>query len=539
MKFKTILTGALVGLLLIAPLAGILYLGEQLFDGPFVPFDAFNWFARVLPGPVITFGIDMMIDTLLFLDIDVAATAKTAERMMALGMFASLGVVGGAVFYAVAELRGMKTDRFSGVLTGIIFAAPMMAISLGIGRSDLPPLIQLLWLLVIFLAWGVGLNWTYQKLNATPTVPLHSADTRTIKQISRKQFLIYFGGTAAAITVAGTGLGRLLEAGDQGELLTEHKTDSDTGLPLSFPNSNNPVTPVPGTRPEYTPLKDHYQVFLNLAPEEVDASTWTLPITGMVETPLMLSLKDLRNNYPVRHQFVTLRCISGRISTSLISTTLWSGASLKAILADAGVQSEARYLILTSADGFHETIDLNLVNADERIMLTYDWDGNPLPNDHGFPLRVWIPDLYGMKQPKWITAIEVTDEYQEGYWVERGWSEKAQVKTTSVIDTVAVNAATIREDQQYIPIGGIAYSGARGISKVEIKVNDGPWQEAQLRSPLSDTTWVLWRFEWPYEPGEHHWTVRCAEADGTPQIEEEADPRPDGVTGLHMLEGDF
>ncbi|MGH2542699.1 MAG: molybdopterin-dependent oxidoreductase, partial [Ardenticatenaceae bacterium] len=156
-----------------------------------------------------------------------------------------------------------------------------------------------------------------------------------------------------------------------------------------------------------------------------------------------------------------------------------------------------------------------------------------------FPLRIWLPDRFGMKQPKWITAIEVTDEYRQGYWVERDWDEVAQVKTTSVIDTVAVDALIEAGGQTLIPVGGIAFSGDRGISKVEVRVDGGPWQEAQLRAPLSETTWVIWRYEWPFQAGAHTFEVRCAERDGIPQIETAGPNRPSGATGIHSAEANL
>jgi hypothetical protein len=233
---------------------------------------------------------------------------------------------------------------------------------------------------------------------------------------------------------------------------------------------------------------------------------------------------------------VTLSCISGRVGTGLISTTQWTGVSMQEILAEAGLQADARYLRITSGDGFYETVDLDLIAADERIMLCYAWDGNTLPVDHGFPLRIWLPDRFGMKQPKWITGMEVTAEYTEGYWVERNWDEVAQVKTTSVIDTVAVDHVIEMGDEKRVPIGGIAFAGARGISKVEVRVDGGDWQSAELRAPLSETTWVIWRYEWPFAAGDHLFEVRCAEADGTPQIEETRKNRPSGATGIHSVE---
>jgi DMSO/TMAO reductase YedYZ molybdopterin-dependent catalytic subunit len=357
-------------------------------------------------------------------------------------------------------------------------------------------------------------------------------EDREVQRLNRRQFLIVMGAASATITVVGTGLALILERSEQSRRLAEledsmaHQSDSPEGKQL--PNLDDPVTPAPGTRPEYTPL-----------PTEIDGSTWNLPITGLVDNPLMLTLEELNENYPDRSQYVTISCISGRVGTSLIGTTLWTGVSVQDVLADAKVRPEARYLKINSDDGFYETVELDLINSDKRIMFCYNWDGNPLPAEHGFPLRIWIPDRFGMKQPKWITSIEVTDEYDEGYWVERGWDEVAQVKTTSVVDTVAVDAVFENGGRQMVPIGGIAFSGDRGISKVEIRMDSGSWQEAKLRSPLSDTTWVIWRIDWPFEAGSHTFEVRCNEGDGTPQIEQQAKSRPAGATGIHSREANL
>ena len=345
---------------------------------------------------------------------------------------------------------------------------------------------------------------------------------------------------SATITVVGSGLGAVLANRERREreaaleMSAAHDTEATEG-PL-FPNADDPVTPVPSTRPEYTPIKDHYQVYLQTEPTVIEAEGYVLPITGMVDNPLMLTLDDIRNNFEQRDQYITLSCISGRVGTGLISTTQWSGVSMQDILAAAQVGDDATHLIINSGDGFYETVDLDLIASDRRIMLCHSWDGNTLPVGHGFPLRIWIPDRFGMKQPKWITSMEVTNVYQDGYWVERNWSKEALVKTTSVIDTVAVNAIIEDGDQMLVPVGGIAWAGDRQISKVEVRVDGGPWQAAQLRAPLSETTWVIWRYEWPFEAGEHLFEVRCAEGDGTPQIEEEARARPDGAAGIHSEE---
>ena len=528
-------TGALVGALITAPLIALMYLGQQILQQPFAPFELFNWFSGLLPGPVITFGIDAMIDTMLFLGINVANTAKVAEQGMAVLMFYLSGIIAGAIFFLILNGLQLKGNLLTGVVLGILFGLPVAVISVGFGGSPVPSILGLVWLLVLFLMWGITMSWAYRRLFAVPMVEEVGEDEiRSVEKLNRRQFLLVLGGSAAVITVAGTGLGALLSTADRRRQALGSAAhgvgETDQG---SFPNANDPVVPVPGTRPEYTPLKDHYKVFIELEPTEIDGDTWHLPITGLVGNTLMLTLDDLRNNYQPRDQYVTLSCISGRVGTTLIGTTLWTGASLQEVLADAEVSPQARYLHITSGDGFYETLDLDLVASDERIMLCYAWDGHPLPVDHGFPLRIWYPDRYGMKQPKWITGIEVIDEYREGYWVERGWDEIAQVKATSVIDTVAVDAIIEEGNQRSVPVGGIAFSGARGISKVEVRVDGGPWEPAQLRSPLSETTWVIWRYEWPFEAGEHTFEVRCTEGDGTPQIEESSKSRPSGATGIH------
>ncbi len=541
MKKLNLGTGALVGALLTAPLIGMMYLADQLIGLPFVPFDLFDWLTRVLPGPLITFGIDLMIDTMLGLGVSVADTAKTAEQIMAVLQFFGGGIIAGLIFFGVMRARNIKSDAIAGLVIAALFGLPFIAITIAIGQSTVHPLLRVLWLALLFLAWGLALNWAYGQFTPVETEALVEADeTRAVERLNRRQFLIRLGAASAVVTVAGAGVGALVAQNKQRRLAQAledsmaHQTETSKELP--FPNSNDPVMPAPGTRPEYTPIKDHYKVFIRTEPTVIEGSTWVLPITGLVDNPLMLTLDDIKNNYESRDQYITISCISGRIGTSLIGTTQWTGVSLQDILAQAQVRPMARYLYITSGDGFYETVDLDLIANDERIMLCYAWDGHELPIDHGYPLRIWIPNRYGMKQPKWITGIEVTDEYKEGYWVERNWDETAEVKTTSVIDTVAVNAIIEDGDQKSVPVGGIAFSGTRGISKVEVRVDGGPWQEAKLRSPLSETTWVIWRYDWPFEDGEHTFEVRCAEGDGTPQIEEKSDNRPSGATGIHRYE---
>ncbi|MCO5205209.1 MAG: molybdopterin-dependent oxidoreductase [Anaerolineae bacterium] len=526
--------GLLIGLLLTVPLIALMYLADQLVNLPFVPFNLFDWTTRMLPGDLITFGIDTMISGLLLLGgTSAVGNAKAAEQMSAVLAFLTAGTLAVVVYFLVLSWRRLRPSLLSGVILGALVGLPLIMISTTV--TDLSPLITFVWLLLIFLGWGVAASWAAAHVLESEDV----SEVRSVQQVSRRQFLIRLGSGAAAITVVSTGVGVMLSrraAEEATAAVTANSHAAPESDSVSFPNSNDPVVPAPGTRPEYTPLKDHYKVFLRTEPSLIDESAWMLPITGMVDKPKMLKLSEIREQYPSRDQYVTLSCISGRIGTSLISTTQWSGVSAQDLLADLGIQEGARYLDITCDDGFHESVALDLIDQDERIMFCYDWDGQPLPKDHGFPLRIWIPDVYGMKQPKWITGINVTDEYREGYWVERNWSETAQVKVTSVIDTVALDAIYENNGQQMVPVGGIAWAGDRQISKVELRVDDGAWQEAQLRQPLSETTWVIWRYEWPFVAGNHTFEVRCYDGNGELQIVESSDQRPDGATGIHSYD---
>ena len=542
MKAQTVGFGALAGVLLTVPMVALMYLADQLLDLSFAPYDVFDWIARILPGPVVTFGIDLMIDTLGLLGLDVAATAKTAEHIQAVLVFGVAGVVATIVVYGMVRRLRAGSAPGLGLLVGAIVGLPVASISATMSPSPTPLPFIFLWVLGLFCIWGVAAAVTARRLlpqvSTTAIAPQEQGETRSVEVVGRRQFLIQIGVATASITVVGAGLGRVLEMDERDRLEAEleaMKTNMPKAGPItSLPNENDPVTPALGTRPEYTAVRDHYKVFIRSEPTVIDGAAWTLPITGLVDNPMELTLEDLRARYDARNEFVTLSCISNRVGGPLIGTTYWTGASLKDILADVKPQSDARYLFITSGDGFYETVDLDLIDSDDRIMLAYNWDGGPIPFDHGFPLRIWLPDRYGMKQPKWITGIEVIGQYKEGYWVERGWSEEAIVKTTSVVDTVAVDSVVQDGDRRLVPIGGIAYAGARGISRVEVRLDDEPeWREAELRAPLSEVTWVVWRYDWPFQEGRHEFHVRCVEADGTPQTEEDGPPRPDGASGIH------
>ena len=533
MKRPRISVGALVGFLAAAPLAALLFLAWRVASAPFTPFDLFDRMARVLPGAVVTVGIDSLVSMLRFVAPgSVAELAKPAEQGLAVAMFLLALAVAGAVAYAIGRSgrgRALPAALAVGGLAGVV------AVALGWGADSalVEELARAAWLLAAFLAWGGALGWSWRRLAApAPT----SAPEAQAERLDRRRFLVRLGGATAVLTAVGTGVGALVGRPDE-EMQTQTVAQSgpqvwsDTHL---LPNAGAELAPAPGTRPELTPLDEHYRIDINTISPTVEQSSWRLRVHGLVDTPQEYTLDDLRS-YPALDQFITLSCISNRIAGDLISTQRWTGVSLQDLIPEWGLADDASHLLMRSVDGFYEVVALDTIREDPRVMLAYAWDGVPLRREHGFPLRIYIPNVYGMKQPKWMESIEVMDHWEAGFWVERGWSREAIMKATSVIDTVATEALVQRDGQTLVPIGGIAHAGVRGISRVEVQVDDGPWQEARLRMPLSDKTWVLWRYDWPFAEGRHTFAVRCWDGDGEMQIVEPSGVRPDGATGIHSV----
>lgn len=290
------------------------------------------------------------------------------------------------------------------------------------------------------------------------------------------------------------------------------------------------MPPASGTRPEVTANKDFYRTDVDTLPLVIDQASWKLQITGLFDRPRALSMADLLA-YPAITQPVTQSCIFNPVGGDLISTSNWVGVRLRDVLKDLGLRSSATALAIKAADGFYESVVMEDM-MDPRTLLVYGMNGETLPTVHGFPLRIYIPNRYGMKQPKWITSIEAIDQRGPGYWVDRGWSAEARPQIVSVIDSVAKDHI----ENGRVPMGGIAWAGDRGIRKVEIQVDNGEWIDAILRTPpLSPLTWVQWRYDWTPIPGKHTFPVRATDGMGVLQIEKNQDTYPDGATGYHSL----
>jgi DMSO/TMAO reductase YedYZ molybdopterin-dependent catalytic subunit len=526
--------GAIVGAITAPVMIAIFFLGDRFAGLPFLPFDIFDFAGRVVPGGLITFVIDTMVQTLTALgqgsNLDDAA--KASEMLMGLGMFFGMCVVISAVFFAIMNRVAPKMlNLVPSVVFGALFGVPMLLISASVNRTATANgAMSVVWILLVTVGWCLVVGSLYNTLAMMGDAS--SVDEKTKTGMNRRQFLVQAGGASAVITVVGAGFGALFTGTSEPAVVTvPPELMGRDGSGNLLPNANDPLQPAPGTRAEYTPVPDHYRIDISARPPVIDGETYTLPIKGNVANPVAWSLAEIRA-MPATSAFITMSCISNQIGGSLISTTKWTGVSLQHILEQVQPGEGAIALKIVGGDGFDEYVTLDKIRNDDRIILAYDWDDQPLPQKNGFPLRIHLPNHYGMKQPKWITEIEVVNNEEEGYWVRRGWSPTAVVRSTSVIDTVASDAIYQDNGTYIVPIGGMAWAGARGISKVELSINGGEWVEAQLRSPLSERTWVIWRYDWAFSEGEHNFLVRCFEADGTMQIEEKNGTRPDGATGF-------
>jgi DMSO/TMAO reductase YedYZ molybdopterin-dependent catalytic subunit len=514
--------GMLLGGLTSLAVMGLAYLANELAGLPFVPFDLFDWLARVLPGNVLTLGIDVMVDTIIALDIgsSTSQTAKLLEQMMALVMFVAIGAVLGAT---VAWLSRRRPGRRAGAAAGLVLLMAVATIELDLGFTDnlLPAAI---WLGVLLVGWGVFLG---AMLSRRPAAAFSSEE-----RAARRDLLLKLAGGSAAVALGSWGVGRLIGRSAEREA-SPILAEGDVPLPVPTAEATirDRIQPAPGTRMELTSNDDFYRIDINTRPPEIALESWVLATDGLFDRPRDLTLDDLLA-YPAVTQPITLSCISNRIAGDLIGTSNWTGARLRDVVRDLGLKPAAKELHIEAVDGFFESVAMEDI-MDPRTLLVYAMNGEPLPQEHGSPLRIYIPDRYGMKQPKWITRITAIDEEGPGYWVVRGWSEEARPQIVSVIDVINTDPSTA---DGKISIGGIAWAGDRGIQKVELQFDGGDWVEATLRvPPLSPLTWVQWRYDHTPEPGGHRVRVRATDGTGALQIETTQGVRPDGATGYHSL----
>jgi DMSO/TMAO reductase YedYZ molybdopterin-dependent catalytic subunit len=533
MQKLKIANGAFTGGLTSIALIGLFYFGQQLFGFPLVPFDIFDWFARILPGDVVTLGIDAMVNIIDALNLgSTSETAKLIEQLLA----ASIFIVAGGILGGIVGLISFRTERKArpiGLITGGLVFFLILFMELNLGTTEIS-LMAIIWMAALFEGWGLVVG-----------AVVDSADREELledEKASRRTILLRLTAGTLGVAAGAWGLGRLIsvpdeEIGASQPLVQATATSAPqvtietkvTSVHTATVTTRDRVLAAPGTRDELTSNEDFYRIDINTFRPVLKEDEWKLEVAGLFDNGLSLTLSDLMS-YPAVTQPITLSCISNRVGGDLIGTSNWTGIPLRDLLEEIGLQPQAQELLVEAADGFYESVTMRDM-MDPRTLLVYGMNDKTLPVDHGFPLRIYIPNRYGMKQPKWITKITAIDEEGSGYWTDRGWSKTAHPQIVSVIDTIADKEPT---SDGRIPIGGIAWAGDRGIKKVELKFGNGEWLPATLRLPtLSPLTWVQWRYDWDADPGSHQVHVRATDGLGAIQIEEESGVRPDGATGYH------
>ncbi|MFC8792467.1 molybdopterin-dependent oxidoreductase [Streptomyces cinereoruber] len=355
----------------------------------------------------------------------------------------------------------------------------------------------------------------------------------------RRRFLVVAASSGLAATGAAA-LGRAV-----GSPAEENATASRAALRLPRPASPAPPVPagarpaVPGISPFTTPNRDFYRVDTALVVPKVNADRWRLRLHGAgVREELTLTLRDLMARRTVERD-ITLACVSNEVGGPYVGNARWLGAPLADLLREAGVRppsegGPADQLVARSVDGMTIGTPVEEVMDGRDALLAFGMNGEPLPFEHGFPVRMVVPGLYGyVSACKWIESIELTafDAY-DAYWVPRGWSAEAPVKTQSRIDTPRPFG---RPSAGTVMVAGVAWAQHRGVRRVEVRVDDGPWRDARLAAEVTRDTWRQWTYPWEATPGRHTLTVRATDGTGATQPERRTDIMPDGAQGWHSV----
>lgn len=284
-----------------------------------------------------------------------------------------------------------------------------------------------------------------------------------------------------------------------------------------------------------TPNQDFYRIDTALSVPQIDPNQWSLRVHGMVENEFTVNFDELLGEELVE-TYLTLTCVSNPVGGDLVGNAKWLGYPLRNLLERAVPQAGADMVLSTSHDGFSASTPLQTLTDDRMALLAVGMNGEPLPFEHGFPVRMVVPGLYGyVSATKWVVDLEVT-RFQDkaAYWTTRGWSERGPIKMSSRIDTPRPFAKVPAGE---VVLGGTAWAQTRGISRVQVQIDDGPWEDAQLAAEASLDTWRQWRFAWKdAEPGTHSATVRAYDAQGKLQTSEKANPVPNGASGWQRLQ---
>ncbi|WP_243697060.1 molybdopterin-dependent oxidoreductase [Labedella endophytica] len=357
-------------------------------------------------------------------------------------------------------------------------------------------------------------------------------DATSPARLDRRGFLRVLGITSAGAIVVGVG-SRIANAA------TSSITAIRNAVTLPTPSSTVDIPEgaeldIDGVSELFTPNADFYRVDTALTVPNVDTSTWSLTVTGMVDTPVTFTFEDILA-MDLREFVITLTCVSNQVGGGLVGNARWLGIPVREILAQASPQSGADMVLSTSTDGYTASTPLSSLTDDGLdAILAVGMNGEPLPLEHGFPVRMVVPGLYGyVSATKWLTELKVTTFAQdEAYWTPRGYSAEAPIKLSSRVDTPRVGKPI---QAGPVKIAGMAWAQSVGVEKVEVRIDEGEWQPATMSTPINDDTWVQWFLDWEADSGTHYITVRATDKAGLLQEEERATIAPNGSSGWQRV----
>ena len=450
---------------------------------------------RAAPGDLATLAIELL--------------DRWALRLLTGAVLGGSLAVGGLALVLTAGPQGARPPRAAAWLAALTLVVLLLAGG-GVGAPSLA---------AIVLAAGA-----YALTASLLLRPASAVD------LGRRRTLGAGLAGAAAVALAAGALGWLLR----------RLAGPDTDVPLRA--ARRPAR-VPGRRPfpaiegltrEVTKVSDHYVVDINLIQPAVDAEGWELEVRGEVERPLRLTFEELQQRFEVVEEYAVLACVSNEVGGDLVGHSLWGGVRLGDVLSEAGLLPGAIDLVLHAADGYSDSIPAELA-GDPSVLLAIAQNRRPLTQEHGFPCRLRVPPIYGMKNVKWITSIEAVDSDHRGYWQRRGWSDDATVRTQSRIDVAGEDGSALVGRPTWI--AGVAWAGDRGVSRVEVSTDGAStWTEALLRAPVGPLSWRQWALPWtPERTGAVEVVCRATDGLGRVQTAAVAPPHPAGATGLHRV----
>jgi DMSO/TMAO reductase YedYZ molybdopterin-dependent catalytic subunit len=440
-------------------------------------------------------------------------------------------VVGTLVLVGLAAaglgLLGLRAPRAAAVgigLFGLLGAVAAVSRPAGSPLDGLPALV------------GAGAGMVALRLLLARLQPPHQdSDGGATESADRRRFVLA-GGVALGVAVVAGGGGRLVQE------LRFDVADARRDLRLPRPSSPAPRLPsgadlaaeVEGLTPLFTGNRAFYRVDTAITVPQIRPRDFRLDVTGMVDRPRTWTLAELFDRDDVMERDITLTCVSNEVGGGLAGTARWLGVPLGAVLRESGIRRDSTQLVCRSSDGMTIGAPTRPALEVDDAMLAFGMNGEPLPVEHGFPVRMIIPGLYGyVSACKWLTGIEAsTFDAFDAYWVARGWAAEGPVKIASRIDTPS-SGRTFAAGRR--AIAGVAWAQTRGIARVEVRIDDGDWMAADLSPEVDADLWRQWVLRHDFEPGSYLLSVRATGADGEVQPGERAAPFPDGASGWHTI----